>query len=120
MNALLAFAALNGALAIALGAFAAHGASPEARQLLQTGGHYQLVHAVFALVVALAPTRIPLLRLAGWIAATGGLIFSASLAAIALASLPVAGAVAPVGGFLMIMGWLLLLLVAFRSGPTHD
>ena len=45
---LILFAALNGALAIALGAFAAHGAGPQVKTLLSTGAHYQLAHAVFA------------------------------------------------------------------------
>ena len=44
------FAALNGAMAVALGAFAAHGAGPAVKTLLTTGAHYQIVHAVLALV----------------------------------------------------------------------
>ena len=82
---LIVFAALNGALAVALGAFAAHGAGPQVKTLLSTGAHYQLAHAVFA------------------------------LAFVALLSLPVMGAVAPIGGLLMIAGWLCLAFAAFRS-----
>ena len=50
---LIVFAALNGALAVALGAFAAHGAGPQVKTLLSTGAHYQLAHAVFALACTL-------------------------------------------------------------------
>src|SRR5688572_18521433 len=69
------FAALNGALAVGLGAFAAHGAGPQIKTLLTTGAHYQLVHAVFALVCAVWPGRDRLVGLAGWLAASGGLVF---------------------------------------------
>jgi len=49
---LIVFAAFNGAMAVALGAFAAHGAAPQVRTLLSTGAAYQLTHAVFALACA--------------------------------------------------------------------
>jgi len=112
---LAAFAALNGALAVLIGAFAAHGAGPEVKTLLTTGGHYQMVHALLALVCAVWPGRGRLVVLAGWLAAGGGLVFSLALSAIALLSLPAMGAVAPVGGILMIAAWLLLLFAALRS-----
>lgn len=121
MNAtrnLAAFAALNGALAVLIGAFAAHGAGPQVKSLLTTGSHYQLIHAVLALVCATWPGRSRLIVLAGWLAASGGLVFSLALSAIALLSLPAMGAVAPVGGLLMIAAWLLLLFAALRSHST--
>jgi uncharacterized membrane protein YgdD (TMEM256/DUF423 family) len=114
------FAALNGAVAIVLGAFAAHGASPQVRTLLTTGAHYQLAHALFALLCAtLGAGR--LWRVAGWLGATGGLVFSLSMAFIGLLSLPAMGAVAPVGGVLMIAAWLVLAFAALdgaRSSPS--
>ncbi|MBW8303776.1 MAG: DUF423 domain-containing protein, partial [Brevundimonas sp.] len=75
-RSLAAFAALNGALAVALGAFAAHGAGPQVKQLLTTGAQYQMVHAVVALVCAAWPMRDRLVAIAGWLAAAGGLVFS--------------------------------------------
>ena len=121
MNAtrsLTAFAALNGALAVLIGAFAAHGAAPEVKALQTTGGHYQMVHAVLALVCAIWPGRSRLVGLAGWLAAGGGMVFCLSLAAIGLLGLPIMGAVAPVGGVLMIAAWLLVLVAALRSTST--
>lgn len=109
------FAALNGALAVAIGAFAAHGAGPQVKSLLTTGGHYQMVHAVLALVCAVWPTPSRLVTIAGWLAAAGGLMFCLALSAIALLGLPVMGAVAPIGGVLMISAWLLLAVTALRS-----
>ena len=121
MNAtrnLAAFAALNGALAVLIGAFAAHGAGPQIKTLLTTGGHYQMVHAGLALVCAIWPGRDKLIVLAGWLAAGGGLVFCLALSAVALLSLPAMGAVAPVGGVLMITAWLLILFAALRSQST--
>jgi uncharacterized membrane protein YgdD (TMEM256/DUF423 family) len=114
-RSLAVFAALNGALAVAIGAFAAHGAGPQVKSLLTTGGHYQMVHAVLALVCAIWPASSRLVTVAGWLAASGGLVFCLALSAIALLSLPVMGAVAPIGGALMISAWLLLAVTALRS-----
>ena len=114
-RSLAAFAALNGALAVALGAFAAHGAGPQVKSLLTTGAHYQLAHAVLALICALWPARGSLITIAGWLAGAGGLTFSLALSAIALLSLSAMGAVAPIGGLLMIAAWLLILFAALRT-----
>ncbi len=114
-RSLLMFAGANGALAVALGAFAAHGAGPAVKTLLTTGAHYQIVHALLAVVCAVWPDRPGLTRLAGWLAATGGLVFSLSLALIGLASLRVMGMAAPIGGVLMILGWIILGLSVFRT-----
>lgn len=112
---LAAFAGLNGAMAVALGAFAAHGAGPAVKTLLTTGAHYQLAHAVLAVVCAMLAGRDRLFGIAGWLAAAGGLVFAVALSMIALLSLRVMGAVAPIGGVLMIAAWLLLSFAAFRS-----
>lgn len=117
-RSLAVFAALNGALAVVIGAFAAHGAGPQVKTLLTTGAHYQLVHAVLALVCAVWPGRDRLVVIAGWLAAAGGLVFCLALSAIALLGLRAMGAVAPIGGVLMIAAWLLLALAAFRTQST--
>jgi uncharacterized membrane protein YgdD (TMEM256/DUF423 family) len=117
-RSLAVFAALTGALAVLIGAFAAHGAGPQIKTLLTTGAHYQLVHAVLALVCAIWPGRDRLVVVAGWLGAAGGLVFCLALSAIALLSLPAMGAVAPIGGVLMIAAWLLLAFAAFRTQST--
>jgi uncharacterized membrane protein YgdD (TMEM256/DUF423 family) len=112
---LAAFAALNGAMAVGLGAFAAHGAGPALKTLLTTGAQYQMVHAVLALVCATWPAAGRLVLIAGWLSAAGGLIFALALSSIGLLGLSVMGAVAPIGGVLMIAAWLLLAVAALRS-----
>ncbi|HYC67794.1 DUF423 domain-containing protein [Brevundimonas sp.] len=114
-RSLAVFAALNGALAVALGAFAAHGAGPQVKSLLATGAHYQLAHAVLALVCAIWPARNRVVTVAGWLAAAGGLVFGLALSAVALLSLRAMGAVAPIGGLLMIAAWLLIAYAALRT-----
>ena len=115
---LAAFAALNGAVAVLVGAFAAHGAGPQVKTLLTTGGHYQMVHAVLALICAVWPGRSGLVQVAGWLAAVGGLVFCLTLLTVALLSLTAMGAIAPIGGMLMTAAWLLLLVAALRSQST--
>lgn len=108
-------ACLGGALAVALGAFAAHGADPAIKTLLTTGGHYLIVHALLGLACAVWPVRERLVGLAGWLAVAGGLIFCLSLAAIGWTGVTKLGMITPIGGLLMIAAWLLLAYAAFRN-----
>lgn len=114
------FAALNGAMAVAVGAFAAHGAGPQIKTLLTTGASYQLAHALLGLICAVWPGAPRLVRIAGWLAVAGGLIFCASLSLIGVLALPALGAVAPIGGVLMIAAWLTIALAAVRSPSVND
>jgi uncharacterized membrane protein YgdD (TMEM256/DUF423 family) len=97
-----AWAALSAAIAIMAGAFGAHAASGQAVEWLKTGAFYQLVHAVALLAlpdVGRAEQRLLL---------GGSLIFAATLYLMALGLPRLLGAVTPIGGALMIGGWLLL------------
>ena len=118
-RSLAAFGALNGAMAVAIGAFAAHGAEAPAQALLQTAGQYQMVHGLLAVTCAIWPGATRSARTAGWLASAGGLVFAAALTAIALLDLTVMGAVAPVGGLLMILGWLTVAFAALRSTTVN-
>lgn len=94
-------AALSAALAIAAGAFGAHGASsPQAAEWLRTGGLYQLVHAVAALAI-MGVARTPALILL-----IGAAIFALTLYVMAAGGPRWLGAITPIGGSLMIFGWL--------------
>ncbi len=110
MNLLVVAAALSAAIAVGAGAFGAHGASAAAAELLKTGGHYQLVHAVAALVAMKLDARGP-----GWLFIAGGAVFAISLYLIALGMPKWLGAITPIGGVLMIAGWLWLAWTAARS-----
>lgn len=103
-------AALSGALAVAAGAFGAHGASGPAVEWLKTGGQYQLIHAVAALVALRLEARG-----AGWLFVVGALVFAGSLYLMALGLPRWLGGVTPIGGVLLIGGWLWLAWVGLRS-----
>lgn len=106
-------AALSAALAIVAGAFGAHGAaSPEAADWLRTGGLYQLIHSVAALMLASRYPRATATLLAG-----AGL-FALTLYAMALGAPRWLGAVTPIGGVLMIGGWLAVAAAAMRARAT--
>jgi uncharacterized membrane protein YgdD (TMEM256/DUF423 family) len=113
------FAASNGAMAVAIGAFAAHGAGPQIKSLLTTGASYQLTHALLALICAIAPIGGRWPSLAGWLASVGGLVFCLALTFLGLLSLPALGAVAPIGGVLMIAGWVVLAFAALQSSSVN-
>ncbi len=103
MNLLAVLAALSGALAVAAGALGAHGVEGKAAEWLRTGGQYQLIHAVAALVALHMGARG-----AAWCFVAGGAVFAVSLYAMALGAPRVLGAVTPVGGVVLIVGWLWL------------
>ncbi|MDQ4419057.1 DUF423 domain-containing protein [Sphingobium sp. DEHP117] len=94
-------AALSAALAIAAGAFGAHGAaSPQAAEWLRTGGMYQLLHAVAALVL------VQTLRGPAIVMLAGAAIFAGTLYLMALGAPRWLGAITPIGGSLLIAAWL--------------
>ena len=109
MRSIAILAALSGAIAIGAGAFGAHGAGKDVADLLRTGGQYQLVHAVAALVAVRMAARGP-----AWLFVIGSALFAGSLYALALGAPRLAGVVTPVGGVAMIAGWLWLAWSARR------
>lgn len=95
------FAALSAAIAVGAGAFGAHGAAGQQEaEWLRTGGLYQLIHAVAALAI-MGAARGPAIMLL-----VGAAIFAFTLYAMALGAPRWLGAVTPIGGGLMIIGWL--------------
>jgi uncharacterized membrane protein YgdD (TMEM256/DUF423 family) len=103
MNWIVLLAALSGALAVGAGAFGAHGASGAAAEWLKTGAHYQLIHAIAALVAGRMEARGP-----AWLFLAGGGLFAGTLYAMALGAPRWFGAITPIGGALLIAGWLWL------------
>jgi uncharacterized membrane protein YgdD (TMEM256/DUF423 family) len=112
-------AAISGFLAVAFGAFAAHGAKDaRAAELLHTGSLYQMTHALavfgwLALRKSGAKTGLttPALFLVGTV------LFSGSLYALAFGAPRILGMVTPFGGLCFLAGWLLL---AWRAGTIAD
>ncbi len=124
--------AVLGGLAVAAGAFGAHALkdrlSAESLGWWTTAAHYHLVHAVaIALVGVLEtgggspdgtrPAGSRALRLAGLGFASGIVLFSGSLYALALTGVRGLGAVTPVGGLLLLGGWAALATAAVARRP---
>jgi uncharacterized membrane protein YgdD (TMEM256/DUF423 family) len=101
MNGIAVLAALSGAMAVAAGAFGAHAAQGAAAEWLKTGGQYQLLHAVAALVALQFGARGP-----AWLFVGGCFVFAATLYLMALGLPRWLGGVTPIGGAAMIAGWL--------------
>jgi len=111
MNLVAILAALSGALAVAAGAFGAHAAHGDAAEWLKTGGHYQLIHAVAALVAWKLDARGP-----AWCFVAGGALFAGTLYLMALGLPRWLGAITPIGGVLLIGGWLWFAWHIAKSG----
>jgi uncharacterized membrane protein YgdD (TMEM256/DUF423 family) len=114
--------ALYGLLAISLGAFGAHGlkayVGSDLFTIWNTGAHYLALDALALLAVgslSVQRPRLPLLGLAAWAFGLGGLVFSGSLFVLVLTGVRAWGAVTPFGGGLLIAGWLVLAVAAWRG-----
>lgn len=128
MQRLAAAGAAMLALAVALGAFGAHGlrklVDAEALSQWRTGVEYQFYHGLGLLLLAALHERLPdrRIRLAGGLLVGGVAAFSGSLYLLATrdalgthALTPMLGPVTPVGGLCLIAGWAMLLLAVRRA-----
>lgn len=117
---LVTFGALNAALAVAAGAFGAHGLrerlAPRALEIFETAARYHMIHAL-AMVLAgvLAGRGLAGAGVAGWLFQAGIAVFSGSLYALALTDVKVLGAITPLGGLAFLAGWLWLAWSAWRG-----
>lgn len=110
-----AIASLLMALAIALGAFGAHGlksiVSVDMLKVYNTGVEYHFYNTLglFALSIFLNfKENSKKLIVACWLIVVGTLIFSVSLYLLVILNMPILGAITPIGGTLLIISWLLV------------
>jgi uncharacterized membrane protein YgdD (TMEM256/DUF423 family) len=125
-------AALLGALAVALGAFGAHGlkkiVEPATISTFETGVRYQFYHVFALLAVAILYEKLPSkwVRYAGHFFIIGILLFSGSLylltAIKATGSVGTSsiGLITPLGGLFFIVGWLSLFFGVWKSGKIRN
>jgi len=120
-NPIIATGASFGALSVALGAFGAHALktmlSPYALSIFQLSAQYMIIHALIIVAIGILYHQKPDIRLPKIAIAfsLGILFFSGSLLLIALTGIAAFGAIAPIGGSLLIFGWLRLAWVFFRG-----
>ncbi|KPB03031.1 DUF423 domain-containing protein [Bacillus sp. CHD6a] len=122
MNLFIILAAINGFLAVALGAFGAHGlegkVSERMIEIWKTGVTYQMFHAGGLFVVALLMERfssIGLLSSAGWSFLIGIVLFSGSLYILTLSGVKILGAITPLGGVAFLIGWVLIIVASVKG-----
>jgi uncharacterized membrane protein YgdD (TMEM256/DUF423 family) len=110
----LGIGALSACIAVAAGAFGAHGlrdlVSPERLAVWETAASYQMYHALALLIVAYLASQKSAgpARLGGWLFVAGTVLFSGSLYALTLTGITILGAITPLGGLAFIAGWLTL------------
>ena len=119
--------ALLGAIAVTLGAFAAHGLKkivvPETVQIFQTGVQYQMYHALGLLLTGLLYEKCSqkYIKIAGYLFIAGIILFSGSLYVLTIGkaaevtALDKAGIITPQGGVCFIAGWLFLFYAAWKK-----
>jgi len=114
-------AAINGALAVLAGAFAAHGLKAmldaQALSVFETGARYHMYHALAMGLAALAgrgPAR-GAASLAAALFLAGIILFCGSLYLLALTNMPALGFVTPLGGLAFLAGWGALAVAALRQ-----
>ena len=120
----LLIAALNGFLAVALGAFGAHGLKQklgaDMLTVYQTGVQYHFYHTLALFGVALLMLQLPqstALRWSALLFSVGIVIFSGSLYVLATTGIRWLGAITPLGGVAFLAGWIML-AVAVWSWKT--
>lgn len=119
---LVAAGALNAAAAVVLGAYGAHGIG-EVRDILriwETGVEYQMWHSLGMFAAAWISSQCvglsaTLALIAGWVFFVGAFLFAGTLYFFVLwAEIPIQGA-APLGGVMMIAGWVLIAIAALKK-----
>lgn len=118
---LIALAGLSAAMAVGLGAYGAHGIdeTPEILSIWETGVQYHMWHALGAIAAASVASRRDGLAArfglaAGWLFLAGTVLFSGTLYYFVLNATILATGAAPLGGMMMIIGWLLIGAAALK------
>ncbi|MFS0863046.1 DUF423 domain-containing protein [Fredinandcohnia sp. 179-A 10B2 NHS] len=113
--------AVNAFLAVALGAFGAHGLegkiSEKYLKTWNTAVQYQMFHAIGLFVVGFLADKFPqtnLITSAGWSMLIGIILFSGSLYVLSTTGIKVLGAITPLGGVAFLIGWVLLGVAASK------
>lgn len=126
------YAALLGALSVALGAFGAHAlkkiVDAEAVSTFETGVRYQFYHTFALLSVGFLYRRMPgkLMEWAGIFFISGIALFSGSLYLLTYLNatenvgLKGVGAITPLGGICFIAGWICLFVQSLKAGGQSE
>lgn len=110
-----------GVLAVIAGAFGAHALreslTPRDLEIFETAVRYHLCHSIVLLVVGagVLPLSVRSRRLAGIFFGLGVIVFSGSLYLLVFTGVRKWGMVTPVGGLMLILGWLVVAAGGMRQ-----
>ncbi|WP_047980925.1 DUF423 domain-containing protein [Ornithinibacillus contaminans] len=114
MKIFLLLGAINGFLAVAFGAFGAHGLegklTEKALATWEKAVTYQMFHTVGLLATGLimVKTQVASLSWAGWLFFAGIILFSGSLYIYSTSGIKTFAMITPIGGVAFLIGWILL------------
>ena len=115
LGAILAFTA------VAAGAFGAHALKQKLNSdmlnAFEVGVRYQMYHALVLILIAILYSIHPngIMSASGWTLFAGTCIFSGSLYALAISGIRVLGAITPIGGVFLLIGWILFAWAVIKS-----
>ncbi|AIM16465.1 MULTISPECIES: DUF423 domain-containing protein [Neobacillus] len=122
MKTFIIIGAVNAFLAVALGAFGAHGLKdrlePYYLDIWKTGVQYQMFHAAGLLVIALLLGKAAtssLFTWSGWLMLIGIIFFSGSLYLLSITKIGPLGAITPIGGVCFLAAWVLMMIGAVKN-----
>ena len=125
-NLFIGIGALSAMIAVAAGAFGAHGLkqilSPDMLATFHTAADYQFMHSIALIVigtlhkVSARQSHIS----SGWTMLAGIIIFSGSLYVLSLTGVKWLGMITPVGGVCFIVAWLILAFSYLFSAHSHS
>ncbi len=120
---LLIAGSLNMFVAVAAGAFGAHGlrriVTPEMLAVWHTAVMYHLIHGLGLLLIAMLMPRLGVAALAtaGTLMFAGIVLFSGSLYVLTLTSVKLIGVITPIGGVAFLVSWAWIAIAAWRAAP---
>ncbi|OLS41258.1 DUF423 domain-containing protein [Bacillus sp. MRMR6] len=121
MKTFIIIGAINAFIAVALGAFGAHGLKDRLDayylDIWKTGVTYQMFHATGLLVIGILLGKVPanaLFTWSGWLMTAGIILFSGSLYVLSLTKVGVLGAITPLGGVCFLAAWVLIMIGAVK------
>lgn len=121
---LLIAAVIFGGLGVAAGSFGAHALKrkldPDLLNAFEVGVRYQMYHALAIGLVVFVSTLVAsqMVWASGWVFVAGTIVFSGSLYLLALTGVRWIGAITPIGGALLLAGWVLLAVAIFKNSST--
>ncbi|QQZ09259.1 DUF423 domain-containing protein [Heyndrickxia vini] len=121
MKAFIIIGAINAFLAVALGAFGAHGLEdklePKYLDIWKTGVTYQMFHALGIIAIGIIAGNIQgssLISWSGWLMFIGIILFSGSLYVLSVTKIGILGAITPIGGVAFLVAWILVVVAAVK------